>query len=107
MASSLKKYSKSLLERILININPFYRKEYIMVGYSKPITEDEAESLIKSLDLKNELKLEREEIYGTVIFNLIHVPKGKEKHYVHYFNSLKDKTLIDYAELDTFSTLIE
>jgi len=65
-----------------------------LLGFDKDVTREEANKFIESYDINDEIELvEHNEIYTKV-----KVPKGKEVEYLCMFQSMKDDTIVKYAE---------
>ena len=75
-----------------------YTEEKIMMGFDDGTTREEANKLIESYDMNNELELISYD--SELNWGVLKVPKGKEKAYALFFQNMSDETIVKYAELD-------
>ncbi|MDP2909073.1 MAG: hypothetical protein Q8N77_04685 [Nanoarchaeota archaeon] len=71
-----------------------YATENILVKFDKGVTKEEATQFIKDHDL------EMRDFFSEINTWVVKVPKGKEIEYVCHFNSVADKTIVEFAEPD-------
>jgi len=75
-----------------------YAEEKIMMGFDDGTTREEANKLIESYDMNNELELISYD--SELNWGVVKVPKGKEQAYALFFQNMSDETIVKYAELD-------
>lgn len=77
--------------------------ERILICFDKGTTEEQANSFIENHDLRDEMKmvLYRERLRLAEV----KVPEGGEEYYAHYFNRMRDETIVQFAEPDYMNTI--
>lgn len=98
-------HSNSLIEEYAECIEKYREftpgKDYamgnILVGFDEGTTEQEAKQF---LDQEKYNELEMTNYFEMINYAVVKVPEGKEKGYVCFFDSTKDDTIVNSAELN-------